>query len=57
MFCNLGINKGSVYVLIPFLITCLSNSGIVAAAVVQISHATIFGKRVHDSGRTDCVDE
>lgn len=37
--------------------TCLSNSGIVAAAVVQVSHAAVFGERVHHSGRADCVDK
>lgn len=40
-----------------FLTTCLPNSGIVAATVVQVSHAAVFGKRVHNSGRANCVDE
>lgn len=55
--CTLYFFSARMLVLFYVFYTCLSNSGIVAAAVVQVSHATVFGKRVHNSGRADCVDE
>lgn len=43
--------------LIGHVCTCLSNSGVIAATVVKLSHTTVFGERVHHSRRTDGMDK